>query len=86
LLQHVTALLDTQGILHNIQIVTKIDPSLPLIECDGNGLKQVFINFLKNAMEAMKNGGRIFIETQKKRNIPFLFALSTKVVKFQKNI
>jgi PAS domain S-box-containing protein len=66
LLQHVTALLDTQGILHNIQIVTKIDPSLPLIECDENGLKQVFINFLKNAMEAMKNGGHIFIEAQKK--------------------
>jgi PAS domain S-box-containing protein len=66
LLQHVTALLETQGILHNIQIVTKIDPSLPLIECDENGLKQVFINFLKNAMEAMKNGGRIFIEAQKK--------------------
>jgi PAS domain S-box-containing protein len=66
LLQHVTTLLETQGILHNIQIVTRIDPSLPLIECDENGLKQVFINFLKNAMEAMKNGGRIFIEAQKK--------------------
>jgi PAS domain S-box-containing protein len=66
LLQHVTALLETQGILHNIQIITKTDPSLPLIECDENGLKQVFINFLKNAMEAMKNGGHIFIEAQKK--------------------
>ncbi|OQP02424.1 PAS domain-containing sensor histidine kinase [Parageobacillus galactosidasius] len=66
LLQHVTTLLETQGILHNIQIITKIDPSLPLIECDENGLKQVFINFLKNAMEAMKSGGHIFIEAQKK--------------------
>lgn len=66
LLQHVTTLLETQGILHNIQIITKTDPSLPLIECDENGLKQVFINFLKNAMEAMKNGGHIFIEAQKK--------------------
>jgi PAS domain S-box-containing protein len=66
LLQHVTALLETHGILHNIQIVTKIDPSLPHIECNENGLKQVFINFLKNAMEAMENGGRIFIEAQRK--------------------
>jgi PAS domain S-box-containing protein len=65
LLTHVTALLETHGNLHNIQIITEIEPDLPLVECDENGLKQVFINFLKNAMEAMPNGGEIRIEAKK---------------------
>ena len=34
------------------------------IQCDGNQLKQVFINILKNAIEAMPNGGNIFIQTK----------------------
>ena len=36
-----------------------------MIACDQNQLKQVFINFLKNAIEAMKDGGVIQVQVRK---------------------
>jgi PAS domain S-box-containing protein len=62
LLQSVIALLDTQAILNNVQIVTNIGPGVPNILCEENQIKQVFINVLKNAIEAMPTGGQITIE------------------------
>jgi signal transduction histidine kinase len=41
-----------------------LDPSLPGIVTDRNGLKQVLINLLKNAIEAMKQGGNLFVRTK----------------------
>jgi PAS domain S-box-containing protein len=61
-LQEVSTLLDTQAILNNIQIQILTDGQEPWIECDQNQMKQVFINFLKNAIEAMPKGGEIRIE------------------------
>jgi PAS domain S-box-containing protein len=62
LLHSVIALLDTQAILNNVQIVTNIRPGVPNILCEENQIKQVFINVLKNAIEAMPKGGQITIE------------------------
>jgi signal transduction histidine kinase len=41
-----------------------IDPEVPLVKTDRNGLKQVFINLVKNAAEAMDNGGKIEVFTR----------------------
>jgi signal transduction histidine kinase len=41
-----------------------LDPSLPGLMTDRNGLKQVLINLLKNAIEAMKQGGNLFVRTK----------------------
>ncbi len=41
-----------------------IDPEIPQIKTDRNGLKQVFINLLKNAAEAMDDGGQIKVATR----------------------
>jgi len=38
-------------------------PSLPEVMCDRDGLKQVFINLIKNAIEALAGRGNIYIET-----------------------
>ncbi|MBD0380001.1 PAS domain S-box protein [Paenibacillus sedimenti] len=61
LLNQVCPLLETQGIMSNVQIIRdyKVAP-LPVM-CDANQLKQVFINLLKNAIEAMPAGGQIKI-------------------------
>lgn len=59
LLQAIIALLETQAIINNVQIVTDFAEDLPLIECEENQLKQVFINVLKNSIEAMPGGGEI---------------------------
>ncbi|MEH7226230.1 ATP-binding protein [Bacillus sp. JJ1566] len=62
-LNEVVFLLDTQAILHNIQIKTAYhdDRKGVFIHCEENKLKQVFINILKNSIEAMEDGGLIDI-------------------------
>lgn len=66
LLQDVIALVNTQGIMNNVGIQTHVDVNLPPIECDANQLKQVFLNVLKNAVEAMPSGGEITVEAKRK--------------------
>jgi signal transduction histidine kinase/HD-like signal output (HDOD) protein len=41
-----------------------LDPALPGIVTDRNGMKQILINLLKNAIEAMKQGGNLFVRTK----------------------
>ena len=50
---------------HGIAIHTDLDPSLPLVKGDKNALKKVFINLIKNATEALTEGGNIHIKTKK---------------------
>jgi two-component system sensor histidine kinase HydH len=47
----------------NIQIMMQLADPLPLVPFDVNQMKQVLINLLKNAMEAMENGGTIIVTT-----------------------
>ncbi|MDP4084026.1 MAG: PAS domain S-box protein [Bacillota bacterium] len=63
IIEEVKTLIDTQAIMNNIEIKFISDwENLTTIQCDKNQLKQVFINFLKNAIEAMPKGGTITIE------------------------
>ncbi|WP_171654013.1 PAS domain-containing sensor histidine kinase [Paenibacillus foliorum] len=68
LLAQVTTLLETQAIINNVQIITEFDSSIPHIQCDENQLKQVCINFIKNAIEAMPSGGTLVIQLTSKAN------------------
>jgi PAS domain S-box-containing protein len=61
LLNNTITLFDTQAILSNVQIFIQCEDDLPMIHCEQNQLKQVFINLLKNATEAMPDGGEIQI-------------------------
>ncbi|MFE8702846.1 PAS domain S-box protein [Cytobacillus sp. FJAT-54145] len=61
-LEHVTSLLEAEANMNSIEIIKKFDLEVPVILCDENQIKQVFINFIKNAMEAMSNGGSLKIE------------------------
>ncbi|MGJ7909688.1 PAS domain S-box protein [Neobacillus sp. LXY-1] len=62
ILEHVKALIDTQAIMNNVEIEIQSFSEIPSFICDENQLKQLFINFLKNSIEAMPNGGKITIE------------------------
>ncbi|MEK4508103.1 ATP-binding protein [Paenibacillus sp. FSL K6-2524] len=55
----VISLLDSEAHLHNIEFEVHFPQDSVLVHCEENQLKQVFINVLKNAMEAMPVGGRI---------------------------
>jgi PAS domain S-box-containing protein len=68
LFKQILPLFETQATYHNIQLITEFDSEEILINCNENQLKQVFINFIKNAMEAMSNGGVIKIECKKEHD------------------
>ena len=65
LMEQVVMLLQPQAMMNNIQIRTDFTHDIPLIPCEGNQLKQVFVNMLKNAIESMPTGGDIFIQINK---------------------
>jgi len=44
-----------------LEIIREIEPGLPQILADGNKLRQVFLNLLKNAIQATPPGGRVTV-------------------------
>lgn len=58
----VIPLLDSEAHLHSIEFNIAFTEQPCLISCEENQLKQVFINLLKNAIEAMPGGGSIHIQ------------------------
>ncbi|KAA9028487.1 ATP-binding protein [Niallia endozanthoxylica] len=65
LIKDVVTLINTQAILKNVQIFVDFEDDIPTIVCEENQLKQVFINILKNSIEAMPNGGNIDVKVKK---------------------
>ena len=62
LLNDVVTLINTHAIMNNVQIFVEFESEISTIVCEENQLKQVFINILKNSIEAMPNGGTIDIK------------------------
>ncbi|MDO8891148.1 MAG: HDOD domain-containing protein [Sulfurimicrobium sp.] len=48
---------------HQVTVQTQFDPALPSIVTDRDKLIQILINLMKNAVEAMQNGGTLLIST-----------------------
>ncbi|XOK58737.1 CheR family methyltransferase [Paenibacillus elgii] len=65
ILHDVVMLLETQAIISKVTIETDIEDELPLASCVENQLKQVFINVLKNGVEAMPGGGTFLVKMEK---------------------
>jgi len=65
LLDHIIALAKTHAIMKNVQIITQYEPNLPCINAEENQIKQVFLNLLKNAIEAMPNGGEVRVTVRR---------------------
>lgn len=51
----------------NVNLLTNFEQDLPNVSAEKSELKQVFINLIKNAAEAMQSGGNLHIRT---RHIP----------------
>lgn len=68
LMDQVLMLLQPQAMMNNIKIRIDFTPGIPLIPCEGNQLKQVFVNIIKNAIESMPTGGEILIQFDKLDN------------------
>ncbi|MCF6137336.1 PAS domain S-box protein [Pseudalkalibacillus berkeleyi] len=66
LFNHLLALVDSQAIMENVELSLEIDEEIPKIYGDSNQLKQVFLNYIKNAIEACSTGGQIDISVSTK--------------------
>lgn len=64
LMDNVIFLLEAQAIFNNVQLIYELEENIPLVFCDENQLKQVFINIMRNAIEAMPNGGNLIIQSK----------------------
>lgn len=64
IIHDVVLLLGAQAMLQNIEISLNKPTGKLMILCDPGQIKQVFINYVKNAMESMADGGNIDIEVK----------------------
>jgi two-component system NtrC family sensor kinase len=55
--------LENQATFHNVTIAKELDPTLPPIWANSGQLKQVFLNIMINAADAMKGRGTLMIKT-----------------------
>ncbi|KWX79388.1 ATP-binding protein [Paenibacillus jilunlii] len=62
ILGDVISLLDSQAHLFGIEFEARFSEQPATVHCEENQLKQVFINIVKNAIEAMPDGGTITLE------------------------
>lgn len=61
LIQDIVNLMSPQALMHDVIINTSIESGLPSVDGVQNQLKQVFINLIKNSIEAMEQGGTVTI-------------------------
>ena len=68
LLERVLVFTSPMLLQHNIQLEQSTSPDLPHIEVDVERIKQVFVNIILNAVQAMPDGGRMGIITNHDEN------------------
>jgi len=49
----------------NIEVEKNLAEDIPLIQASGGQLQQVFLNIINNAYDAMSEGGKLTISTEK---------------------
>jgi PAS domain S-box-containing protein len=64
ILKNILSLLEFEARKRNVMLHLDADKDIVQIECDENRLKQVFLNFIKNGIEAMPSGGDLFVRAE----------------------
>ncbi|MBT2734167.1 PAS domain S-box protein [Bacillus sp. ISL-7] len=62
-IKNVVSLLEFEARKKNVRLTFDCNHEIIQIKCDENRLKQVFLNFIKNGIEAMPNGGELNVKT-----------------------
>ncbi|MCM3573902.1 PAS domain S-box protein [Mesobacillus subterraneus] len=64
IVQNVVSMLKFEARKRNVKLDFDATEEIIQIECDENRLKQVFLNFIKNGIEAMPDGGDLKVRTE----------------------
>ncbi|MFD2445619.1 PAS domain S-box protein [Bacillus sp. CGMCC 1.16607] len=67
-IKNVVSLLEFEARKKNVRLQLECQEEIIQVECDENRLKQVFLNFIKNGIEAMPNGGDLIVRTSINKN------------------
>jgi two-component system NtrC family sensor kinase len=76
LIQSTLLLFDSQVLVNNVKVVKAFDDRLPEVMVDDNKIKQVFTNLILNALDAMPEGGHLYITSglaEDKQSINVIF-------------
>ncbi|MDY6954770.1 MAG: ATP-binding protein, partial [Thermodesulfobacteriota bacterium] len=68
LIEEVTTFLREELKMRHVILQKSLDPTIPEIFADPKQMKQVLLNIMKNAIEAMPEGGRLSVTTQLRRD------------------
>ncbi|MGH8545732.1 MAG: ATP-binding protein [Gammaproteobacteria bacterium] len=60
----IARILETEAKEKNVEITRDYDPHLPKVWIDREQMKQVFMNLILNAIQAMRDGGSLFVSTR----------------------
>lgn len=64
ILKDTISLLDFDAKKKGVKLHLNVENDIVQLECDENRLKQVFLNFIKNGIEAMPDGGDLYVEAE----------------------
>lgn len=64
LINTILSLVEHRLIIHKIRLHKTFDERIPHLLVDGNQIQQVILNFVNNAVDALPQGGDVFIETR----------------------
>lgn len=74
-LTNVLHVLNTQALMKSIEVCMNVKADVPFIECEPSQLEQVFVNLIKNAIEATPRGGKVFVEMMQTDNEEFILRI-----------
>jgi signal transduction histidine kinase len=63
-IERVVDLFSAQAEENNVDVVRYLDPDLPSIQLNAETLQAALVNLVKNALEAMSNGGQLTVRTR----------------------
>lgn len=79
-LQHMIQLTTPVFMERQIEPLLELDPRIPLVEADSNQLEQLLLNLFTNAIDAMKDGGRLIAKTA------FISSSSPEISRFSSTV
>jgi PAS domain S-box-containing protein len=63
IIKDVIMLVESEAFFRRLDIEADLNDNIPNVFVDSEQLKQVFMNIMKNAFDALSEGGRIFVQT-----------------------